>query len=662
MEGEQAQNRACSSLSPLLIIREIKMAEEEPFLSKVKRLFAGSKTGASESEKISGIHPQSTNHREEFKEIIKAMGLVFGDIGTSPIYTLSVVILFIKPTEANILGVLSLIIWTMIILVSIEYTWLAMRLEDHGEGGTIILKKILEKNLKHGRKASVVAVLAYAGVSLLLGDGVITPAISILSAVEGLALIPAFAGISQWHLISIAIIITILLFFFQPRGTDQVTSIFGPVMVLWFLALAVSGTISLLRYPSVLKAVNPMYFIEFFRNNGFAGFLVLSEVILCATGAEALYADMGHLGKKPIVRAWRVVFFALVLTYLGQGAYILTHGAAGNVLFSMVQDISASAYIPFLITAILATIIASQALISGVFSVVYQGVTTRIFPRVKVDFTSTKLKSQIYIGGINWMLMVAVIFIMLIFKKSEKLAAAYGLAVTGTMCITAIMMIMIYRIRREKPRWITASVILLVNFAFLFANFSKFSHGGYWSIIIASIPFLVIIIWQRGNRRMYEQLRPTDLETFLISYEQIYKKGRTIPGTCLFFVGNYNVISPYITHCIISANILYENNIFIIVNITDEPVGIESRIIENIGTGLHAFEIRAGYKEELDITREIEKAGIKPKVIFYGTEEITTRNLFWKIYSLIKQVTPHFVRFYRLPATKLHGIITRVEM
>ncbi|NTV82685.1 MAG: potassium transporter Kup, partial [Bacteroidales bacterium] len=340
--------------------------------------------------------------KDDWKEIVKAMGLVFGDIGTSPIYTLSVVILFIKPTEANILGILSLIIWTLIVLVSLEYAWLAMRLEDHGEGGTIILKKILEKNMKSGRKAAVVTILAYAGVSLLLGDGVITPAISILSAVEGLALIPVFNNIHQSHIIIISIIITIGLFFFQPRGTDKVSAIFGPVMVIWFLALSISGAISLFHFPQVIKAINPLYFIDFVRNTGFAGFLILSEVILCATGAEALYADMGHLGKTPIVRAWHIIFFALILTYLGQGAFILSHGPVKNVLFSMVQSESAFVYIPFLIIAIFATIIASQALISGVFSIVYQGITTRIFPRVKVDFTSSKLKSQIYIGGVNW--------------------------------------------------------------------------------------------------------------------------------------------------------------------------------------------------------------------------------------------------------------------
>lgn len=600
--------------------------------------------------------------KEDWKEVVKAMGLVFGDIGTSPIYTLTVIVLFISPTEANIIGIISLIIWTLIILVFIEYSWLAMRLEDHGEGGTIILKKILEKSMKKGRRASFMTILAYAGVSLLMGDGVITPAISILSAVEGLALIPAFKNIHQSHILLISVVITLGLFFFQPRGTDRVSIIFGPVMALWFIVLFISGAVSTIHHPGILKAVNPIYFIEFFKNNGFAGFLILSEVILCATGAEALYADMGHLGKKPIIRAWHFVFLALVFCYLGQGAFIMNNPGAKNILFGMIQSESAVMYIPFLVLTICATVIASQSLISGVFSVVYQGITTRIFPRVKVDFTSTRLKSQIYIGAVNWILMIAVIFILVLFRKSEKLAAAYGLAVTGTMCITAIMMITIYSIRRDIISSVVASLVFFINLAFLLANFSKFSHGGYWSIVLASFPFIIIIIWRKGHKRMYEQLRPIDLETFLISYEQIYRKGRTIPGTCLFFVGNYNVVSPYISHCIISANIIYEKNIFINVIITDDPVGIRTNFIHDLGPGLHAFEIIAGYKEEIDIPEEIAKAGIKPKVIFYGAEDIRTRHVMWKIYSAIKQLTPHFVQFYKLPASKLHGIITRVEM
>jgi len=600
--------------------------------------------------------------KEDWKEIVKAMGLVFGDIGTSPIYTLSVVVLFVKPTEDNIIGVLSLIIWTLVILVGIEYTVLAMRLDDQGEGGTIILKKIIGKKIRKGRAAMLVTLLAYAGVSLLLGDGVITPAISILSAVEGLALIPAFSDIHQTHIIIISIVITIALFFFQPKGTDNVSVIFGPVMLVWFAALAVSGAVSLAECPWVLKAANPWYFIKFFSDNGFAGFFILSEVILCATGAEALYADMGHLGKKPIVRAWHIIFIALLLAYFGQAAFILKHPGSKNVLFSMVRDESSLLYVPFLVLAVLATIIASQALISGVFSVIYQGITTRVFPRIKVDFTSSRLKSQIYIGAINWILMAAVIFILLVFKKSENLAAAYGLAVTGTMSITGIMMIIIYFLRRDIISCAAAFIIFLVNITFLVANFSKLSHGGYWSIILASIPFFIIIIWRRGQKQLFKKLMPVDLDMFLQSYAQIHRKGRTISGTGLFFVGNYRSISPYIVHCIISGNIIYENNVLITVNITDEPVGVRTAYTSDIGPGLHVFEIFAGYKEEIDISAEIAKAGINPKVIFYGTEEINTNNIFWKMYAFIKKLTPSFVQFYRLPTSKLHGIITRVEM
>lgn len=600
--------------------------------------------------------------KEEWKEIVKAMGLVFGDIGTSPIYTLSVVALFITPTEDNIVGVLSLIIWTLIVLVSIEYTVLAMRLDDHGEGGTIILQQILGKSVKKARPALVVSMLAYAGVSLLLGDGVITPAISILSAVEGLSLIPAFSAISQNHIILISIVIAFALFLFQPRGTDRVSGTFGPVMLVWFSALALSGAVSIAESPWIVKAANPWYFIKFFANNGFAGFLILSEVILCATGAEALYADMGHLGKKPVIRAWHIVIIALFLNYCGQAAYKLNHPGATNLLFSMVRSESSFMYIPFLVLTIFATIIASQALISGVFSVVYQGITTRIFPRIKVDFTSDKLKSQIYIGTVNWMLMIAVIIIMLGFRKSENLAAAYGLAVTGTMSITGILMVAIYYLRRDLMSCGAAFMILLVNLSFLAATLSKLSHGAYWSILIASIPFMIIIIWRAGQKRLFKKLMPIDLETFLVSYTQIYQKGRTIPGTGLFFVGSFKSISPYIIHSIISGNIIYENNVLITIRITDEPVGISTRYIADIGPGLHAFEISAGYKIKVDIAGEIAKAGINPKVIFYGTEEITTKNMLWKIYAFIKKLTPSFVQFYKLPTSKLHGIITRVEM
>ncbi|HEY6873853.1 MAG TPA: KUP/HAK/KT family potassium transporter [Geobacteraceae bacterium] len=594
--------------------------------------------------------------------IVKSMGLVFGDIGTSPIYTLTVIFALTKPTEANVFGILSLVVWTLIILVSVEYAWLAMSLGRKGEGGTIVLKEILVRLLKQGRGVAFVGFLSFLGVSLLLGDGVITPAISILSAVEGMVLIPGLEGLGQGTLIFAAALIAVGLFIFQFLGTDRVAGAFGPLMVLWFVALTVSGLASIATAPRVLQAVSPHYAVRFFMDNGMSAFFVLSEVILCATGGEALYADMGHLGRRPIIRAWYFVFVALVINYLGQGAYVLHHGTEKNLLFGMVQGEAPLLYIPFLILTVIATVIASQALISGVFSIVYQGITTRIMPLMKVDYTSSHMKSQIYIGSVNWFLLLLVIFIMLVFRKSENLAAAYGLAVTGTMTITGIMMAMIFARTTKKWKVPIAVFVTLVDAVFLVSNLNKLPHGGYWSLILASVPFATILVWTRGQRALYGALKPLDMDTFLLSYEQIYGKGRQIPGTGLFFTREWNVIPPYVVHCIIRSNIVYERNIFISIIRNDEPFGVKSHLREEIGPGLDAFEIRAGYMEVLDIERILKKHDILGKVIFYGIEDIDTTNPVWRVFSVIKKLTPNFVQFNKLPASKLQGVVTRVEM
>jgi KUP system potassium uptake protein len=602
-------------------------------------------------------------HAESFwKGIIKSFGLVFGDIGTSPIYTLTVIFALTCPTIDNVLGILSLVFWTMSILVSAEYAWLAMSLGRKGEGGTIVLKEILARLLKPGRQIAFVGFLSYVGVSLLLGDGVITPAISILSAVEGMILIPGLENLCQETLILIAAVIAVILFIFQYKGTDKVAGKFGPIMVVWFAALTVSGLVSIANHPELVKAVSPWYALKFFRDNGFAAFFVLSEVILCATGGEALYADMGHLGRKPIIRAWCIAFCALIINYFGQGAYVLSHGTGKNLLFGMVQGEAPVLYIPFLILTIMATIIASQAMISGVFSVIYQGITTRIMPLLKVDYTSTHLKSQIYIGSVNWALLMAVIFIMLVFRKSENLAAAYGLAVTGTMTITGIMMIMIYRKTRKKWKVPFAVLVTLTDFVFFSACLNKIPHGGYWSIILASIPFITILIWTWGQRALYRALKPLDLETFLLSYEQIYAQEKNISGTALYFIKETSVIPPYLVHNVIRSNIIYERNVLVCIARTDEPFGVKYKLTQGIGSGLDAFEIRAGYMEMIDIEKLLQKNEIQGKVIFYGIEDIVTNNPVWRIFSVIKKLTPNFVQFYKLPSSKLQGNVTRVEM
>ena len=602
-------------------------------------------------------------HTESFwGGILKSMGLVFGDIGTSPIYTLTVIFALTKPTPEHVFGIISLLFWTLVILVHVEYAVLAMSLSRKGEGGTIVLKEILSRMLKPGQQLTMVGILSLLGVALLLGDGVITPAISILSAVEGLTLIPGLEDISHGVLILIAAIIAIGLFIFQDRGTDKVAGTFGPVMVLWFISLTLSGIIGISYYPQILQALSPHYAVSFLLHNGWVGFFVLSEVILCATGGEALYADMGHLGRRPIRHAWYFVFAALLVNYLGQGAFLMLHPETKSVLFGMVKWQAPMLYIPFLLLTVLATVIASQALISGVFSIIYQGITTRIVPLLKVDYTSSHLKSQIYIGSVNWVLLILVIAIMLVFKKSENLAAAYGLAVTGTMTITGIMMTMIFSRTKKKWKVPVAIVVTLVDAVFLVSNLYKLPHGGYWSLILASVPLVVMLVWTRGQRALYRALKPLDLDIFLVSYEQIYAKARNIPGTALFFVRSLDIIPPYLVHCIIRSNIIYERNVMISVVRTDEPFGVASSAIASKGPGLEGLEIKAGYMELVDIEAIIHNHGISEKVIFYGIEDIATANPIWKLFAVIKKLTSNFVQFNKLPAAKLQGVVTRVEM
>ncbi|MEK7313114.1 MAG: KUP/HAK/KT family potassium transporter [Deltaproteobacteria bacterium] len=594
---------------------------------------------------------------------MKSLGIVFGDIGTSPIYTLTVIFLTLKPTEENVIAVLSLVIWTLVTLVTVEYAWLATSLSKKGEGGTIVLREIMVPYLKGARSVAFITLLSFVGISLFIGDGIITPAISILSAVEGSLLIPVFSGLGRNSLVIIAAVIAILLFMVQKRGTERIAWIFGPIMLVWFAALALSGIVSIISSPSVLSAFNPYYGLGFLANNGLAGFIVLSEVTLCATGGEALYADMGHLGRMPIVKAWSAVFVVLVLNYLGQGAFILNHaGANSNILFEMILEQARFLYVPFLLLSIAATIIASQAMISGMFSLVYQGITTHIMPLFKVDFTSEEMRTQIYIGFVNWFLLICVIFIMFEFKESSNLAAAYGFAVTGTMSITGIMMTWIFLIGRSYVRASFAFLITVVAMIFFFANSFKIPHGGYWSIIAALFPFLLILIYTSGQKKLYRTLRPLNLDTFLVSYNQIYKGLAKISGTALFFSKAQEDIAPYIVHTMFKNNIIYEDNIIVSIVRTDESFGVKSHFRADLAPGLRVFEIESGYMEVVDVEAILKSVGINEKTIFYGIEEIATDNIIWKVFSLIKRTTPTFLQFYKLPPNKLHGVITRVEM
>lgn len=596
------------------------------------------------------------------KRVIRSLGLVFGDIGTSPIYTLTVIFLVTDKTPENIIGVLSLIVWTLILLVTIKYAWLAMRLGKHGEGGIIVLKEILIPLLKSSRAAAFITLLSYIGISLFVGDGVITPAISILSAVEGLLLIPGLESTPQKTLIAIAGTIAILLFMFQKKGTDKVAGAFGPIMLMWFIALSISGIVSIIQIPGVLKAVSPSYGVSFLVEHGIAGFFILSEVILCATGGEALYADMGHLGREPIIRGWVFVFAALLLNYLGQGAFMITHPEVKNILFEMIFTQANILYIPFLLLSIAATIIASQAMISGMFSIVFQGINTRMMPIFRVEFTSTERSSQIYIGFVNWSLLLAVLFIMMEFGSSDRLAVAYGLAVTGTMFISGIFMTLVYGLRGGWGYAAISFFVTSISLIYLISNTLKIPHGGFWSLVISSFPLALSILYTRGQRRLYDALKPLPLDVFLLSYNQIYNSVNKINGTALFFARDAKEIPPYIVHTMFKNHIVYEDNIIVSFVRRQDPFGVTGFFTGELAPGLRSFEIQIGYMEVVDVEEILREAGIQEKTIFYGVEDIISSNIIWKIFSIIKKLTPNILQFYKLPANKLHGVVTRVEM
>lgn len=602
-----------------------------------------------------------TEHRTSIKNIIQAMGLVFGDIGTSPIYTFTVIFLTTKVTAENIISILSLIIWTLLLIVTAQYTWLAMSLSKRGEGGTIVLNEVLKKLLKGSRSIVFFSYLTYVGISLLIGDSVITPAISILSAVEGLKLIHVLHNIPQALILIITLLIAIGLFSLQKKGTEHVSRIFGPIMLVWFLALGVSGCASLIHNPLVLRAFDPMHGLRFITNHGLPGFFVLSEVILCATGAEALYADMGHLGRKPITGAWGLVLIVLVANYLGQGSFLLTHPESRNVLFEMVVNQAKFLYIPFLITSILATIIASQAMISGLFAIVYQGINTRILPLFKVAYTSEKINSQIYIATANWFLLFFVILIILMFKESANLASAYGFAVTGTFTITGIMISTIFFLRKKYFHFLIAIGLTMIDFAFLLATFSKIHTGAYWSIIIATIPLSLIILYIKGQEAMYKAINLMDKKTFLEKYNNVYSNNSKIEGKALFFARGIEKVPPYIVQTMFSNNIVYTENIFVQVNKTGSAFGLHYDL-EPVATGLNVLSIDVGYMEVLRLSKVLKALDIEEKSIFYGVEDIETNNFFWHIFSIIKKITPTFVSFYNLPANKIHGVITQIKL
>lgn len=467
---------------------------------------------------------------------VGAIGVVFGDIGTSPLYAFSEIFSgahTIPVVEARVLGALSMVFWTLTLIVSVKYVLVVMRADNQGEGGIMVLASLASNAVKRHKFGAGLMFLGLIGAALFYGDGLITPAVSVLSAVEGI-------GVAAPHLndlvIPIALVILFLFFAVQRFGTGKVGRVFGPIMVVWFIAIAVLGLISVVKTPEVLRSINPTHAVSFFQGEPMLAFLALGSIVLCVTGAEALYADMGQFGRRPIRLSWfAIVAPALYLNYLGQGALVLRDASSvDNSFYLLVPDLL---QIPMVIFATIATVIASQAVVSGAFSMTHQAMRLGYLPRMTIRHTSASEGGQVYVPAINWMLMVAVLALILGFRDSSRLASAYGIAVTGTFVITGILVAILARRKWGISPWIVipiATIFLVIDGAFFIANLTKFTHGGWFPLIIAAVIVAILSTWQWGRKRLLNRMEA--LESKIENQSDLLESSEIVrtPGVAVY--------------------------------------------------------------------------------------------------------------------------------
>jgi len=537
--------------------------------------------------------------------VLAAVGVVYGDIGTSPLYALKEVFAHghVSLTAENIYGVLSLVFWTLTVVVSVKYVVLILRADNNGEGGLIAMLALASTAVR-GKPAlrRRLLLLGIFGTAIFFGDGVITPAISVLSAVEGLEVAaPALRS----YVIPITLIVLTGLFMVQRHGTASVGKMFGPVMVLWFVVLAVLGLVHIALNPSILWALSPHYALVFLLGNPAVAFIALGSVVLCVTGAEALYADMGHFGKKPIRLAWfSLAMPALVLNYFGQGAMLLEHpGRVKNPFFEMAPE---WALYPLIVLATCATVIASQALITAAFSVTKQAIQLGYLPRLRITHTSVREAGQIYVPFINWSLYVCIVIAVLVFGSTTKLAAAYGIAVTIDMLITTTMTFFVIRYGWKYPWSLCFGAtffFFVVDFVYFSANVAKVFDGGWFPVAIGAVMFLLMMTWKQGRRLMSARLREDaiDLKSFL---ESVFVNPPTrVQGTAVFLVSDQGLTPNALLHNMKHNKVLHATNLFVTVKHHEVPwIGAEQRCeMEDLGHDCWQVTLNFGFKNEPDV-------------------------------------------------------------
>ncbi len=538
-----------------------------------------------------------------------SIGVVYGDIGTSPLYALREAALAATAktgpvTEPIILGVLSLIIWALILVVTVKYVAILLNADNKGEGGTLSLMALAQRVM--GTQMVMIPILAMIGAALFYGDAMITPAISVLSAVEGLKIVtPAFDP----YVLPLTLAIIVVLFAVQARGTASVATFFGPVTLVWFICIGVAGLAHIGDNPRVLLAFNPAYALSFLVSHGIIGLITLGAVFLAVTGAEALYADLGHFGKRPIQLAWLVIVLpALLLNYLGQGALILhTPEAIKNPFFLMMPP---WALIPIVILATAATIIASQAVITGAFSLTRQAIQLGLLPRMEIRFTSDAHAGQIYMPQVNWLIMFGVLALVIMFKTSSSLASAYGIAVTGTMVVTSMMAIVVIWKYWNWPLWAALALmlpLLALDVIFLGANSLKVFDGGYVPLALGALLMLVMWTWRQGSRILFAKTRRLEVPLVDLVRSLSKRPPHSVPGTAVFFTSDPESAPTALLHSLKHYKVLHENNVVLTIRTSDSPsVAPEDKVkIEKLNDLFSRIIITFGYMETPDVPKAL---------------------------------------------------------
>ncbi len=612
------------------------------------------------------------------KLAVGAIGVVFGDIGTSPLYAVKETFRGHHPLpvdQLHVFGVLSLIFWSLMMIVTLKYVMLVTRADNKGEGGSMALLALITRKTGAGKRSGLLVMLAVTATALFFGDAMITPAMSVLSAVEGLGVVD-----DRFNRLVLPIAIGILvgLFMVQSRGTETISKFFGPIVLVYFATLTVLGIVQLVQHPQVLAALSPHYAFLFFENDPLLAFLALGSIVLAVTGAEALYADMGHFGRKPIGVAWLyVVLPALTINYFGQAALLMRMPeAAENPFFLMAPE---EFRLPLVILATLATIIASQAMITGAFSVVQQSVQLGMMPRLKIMHTSASAYGQIYVPVVNWTLMILVLLLVLTFQKSSNLAAAYGIAVMGTMFISTMMIGVLTSKVWNWPKWrvyLVTGTFLIIDGAYLSSNLIKVPEGGWLPLLVAAIIFVLLTTWAKGRELMIARLREAAMPV-KVFIQSAASSATRVAGTAVFMTSASDGVPHALLHNLKHNKVIHDRVILLTVKIADMPfVEEETRCrLEDLGEGFHRLVVKYGFMQEPDVPAALARlTGCGPAFKMMDTSFFLARQTLlpssrpgmaiWreKLFAWMLNNSESAMEFFRLPTNRVVELGSQVEI